>query len=144
MPLVGRRVESFALEDVSEMTAAVLASDLDSFHAPTPVRVSINGTWNGVEEGRPTATGIELGGRLVERRVTTCACVDTLLGVMLVVLARSCHFSALLAKDAELLWVELGAPFGVGHALGERFGSGLGRCGRTHLESWSWRRGKEA
>ncbi len=132
--LVGRRVETFTFEDVSQVATTVLASDLDPLHAPTPVRVPVDRSWNSVEESRPAATRVELGGSFVKRRIAAGASVDTFLGVVLVVFASTAHLCALLAKDAELFRVELGAPFRVGHALGEGLGSSLLGGGGTHLE----------
>lgn len=103
------------------MTAAVVASDLDPLHTPTPIRVPVDRARNSVEERRPAATTIEFGCCLVQRRVAPCACVDTIFGVVLVVFTRTGHFSSLFTQDAELLGVELGTPFRVGHAFGEGF-----------------------
>ena len=48
--------------------------------------------------------------RLVQRCVAPSACVDALRGEMLVVLAGSRGLRALLAQDAELLFIEHRAP----------------------------------
>lgn len=119
MPLVGRRVETLPLEDMPQMTSTVLAGDLNPFHAQGAISVTIDRTRNGVEEGGPAAARVELGRGLVEWRVTTCTGVDTVLGIVVAVLACPSHFGPLLSKDSELLWVELGAPLGVRHALRE-------------------------
>ena len=54
-----------------------------------------------IEECRPSAAALELGGALVEGRPATRAGIDTFL-VELVVLAGACGFRALLSQDAEL------------------------------------------
>lgn len=138
--LVGGRVEPLAFEHVAEVTTTGLASDLDSLHAPAAVDVAIDGARNGVEEGGPSTARVELGRGLVQGRVAARAGVHAVLGIVLVVLACSSHLGALFAQNAELLRVELGAPLGVRHALGERLGSGLRRSSGAHLESGRDRR----
>ncbi|KAI3478708.1 hypothetical protein L1887_59345 [Cichorium endivia] len=64
--LVGGRVESLTLENVTEVTAAGLASDLDPLHSPAAVDVAVDGAWNGVEEGRPSTARVELGRSLFD------------------------------------------------------------------------------
>jgi len=56
----GSRDAPLALEDVALVTPAVGAHDLDALHPPRAVDVLLDGTGNGVEEGGPAATGLEL------------------------------------------------------------------------------------
>lgn len=73
--------------------------------------MSVNCAWDSVKEGGPSAARVELGRRLVKRRVAASTRVDAILGVVLVVLSRARHFGTLFTQDAELLRVELGTPF---------------------------------
>src|SRR5689334_10064176 len=61
MPLVGRGVESLTFEHMPQVASAVLASDFDPLHAPAPIRVSVNGARDRIEECRPSTTAVELG-----------------------------------------------------------------------------------
>lgn len=53
MPLIRRVGEAFAFENVSQMTSAASAGDLDALHAECAVHMAVNGAWNGVKECRP-------------------------------------------------------------------------------------------
>lgn len=101
--LVGGCGVSLSLEDVSEVTAAIRADNLDSLHAKGAVRMSRHGTGDSVEEGGPAAAGLELVVGLVERCLAAGAGVDTLGGHVLVVFASEGTLGALFAEDAELL-----------------------------------------
>jgi hypothetical protein len=87
VPLVGRRRVALALEDMSQVTSAVAAHDLRSLHAKCAVGVSGHGTWHGVEERRPAASGLELVLSSVDGRVAASASVGAGAGRVLVVLA---------------------------------------------------------
>ena len=54
-----------------------------------------------IEEGRPAAPAVKLGGALVERRAAPCAGVDALPFEVLV-LAGTGRLGALFSQDAEL------------------------------------------
>lgn len=120
MPLVCWRLEPFALENMSKVTAAAVTRDFDAFHAPASVAVAIDGARNGVEEGRPAAAGVKLRSCFVQRGIASSTCVDAILGVMLVEFAGSGSLGALLSQNSKLFWVQLSAPFRFGHALRER------------------------
>ena len=77
-----------------------------------------------IEERRPSATRVELMGRLVEGRIACAAGVHALvLGVL--ELAATGRFGALLAKDTELLLGEDRAPLVVGLLDGLGVGHGV-------------------
>jgi len=96
--------EPFALEDMSQVTPAVIADDLRPHHAETGVRLLSHRARNGIPERRPPAARVELVVCLVQRRLATGALVDAGVGVVLVELAGAGHFSAFLSEDAELLY----------------------------------------
>lgn len=105
MPLIRRRVKPFALEHMSQVSATVAAHDFGPDHAKRAVLVPCHGTWQAVKVGRPAAPGIELVRGLVQRGVAPGAGVDAGRGVVLVEFAGAGGFGALLAKDAELLFL---------------------------------------
>jgi len=95
--------EPFALEDVPEMAATGGANDLYARHAHRLVFMSIDGSWNSVEESRPATTAREFRAALVERGPTPGARINPLLLVVFV-LSSARAFCALLTEDPELLW----------------------------------------
>jgi hypothetical protein len=103
MPLVLGVAKPLALEDMSKMSATVVAHNLRPHHAKAGVWSLSNSAWYSIPECRPTAARIEFVVRFVERRVAAGARVDAGVRVMLVVCAGAGHFGALLAEDAELL-----------------------------------------
>jgi hypothetical protein len=103
MPFVRRCWVSLALEHMSQVASAVAANDLCPLHAESAVGVSGHGARNGVEEGGPSATRLELVLSSVDGRVATCAGVCAGGRGVLVVLAGEGRFGAFLTKDAELL-----------------------------------------
>jgi len=128
VPLVrGCRV-SLALEHMSQVASTVAANDLCPLHAESAVGVSGHGARNGVEEGRPSATGLELMLGSVDGRVATCASVCAGGRGVLVVLARERCFGAFLTEDSELLLVQLHLPLLISLLHGVRHLSGF--CGR--------------
>jgi len=58
---VSRRAEALTLEDVSQVTAAVLASNLNPFHTKGGIFVFFDSTGNRVEERWPPTPRIKLG-----------------------------------------------------------------------------------
>lgn len=103
MPFIGRRIESFSLEDVTQVSSAVRADDLCARHAKGAILVAGHGAWDGVEVCRPAAARLELVVGLVERCAAPCASVDTLGRVVLVIFTGARGLGALLSEDAELL-----------------------------------------
>ena len=59
--------------------------------------------WDTVKVRRPPASRLEFVIGLVQWCLTACACVDALLGIVLVELSRARWLGALLPEDAELL-----------------------------------------
>jgi len=102
--------EAFAFEDMSKMAAAGSASNFDAFHTPSFVLMPAHGTWNGIKEGRPSTTTIELGSALVKGRSAACTSVDAGV-VVFIILSCTGGLSAFLAEYSELLWRESGPPF---------------------------------
>jgi hypothetical protein len=103
VPLVRRCWVSLALENMSQVTPAVAANDLRPLHAESAVGVSGHGARHGVEEGRPSAAGLELVLGSVDGRIATGAGICAGGRGVLVVFAREGRFSAFLTEDAELL-----------------------------------------
>lgn len=118
MALVGGSGEALTLEDMTKMATAVMTRDLDALHSEATVDVAVNSPGDGVEESRPAATRVKLCRRLVQRRVATGACVDTLI-VELVVGACAGALSAFLPQNTELGRAELRAPLALALALGK-------------------------
>jgi hypothetical protein len=118
MSLILRVVELFALEDVPQMSSAVVAHNL----RPPTVRSLFDGTGEGVPEGGPPAAGIELVVRFVERRIAALAGVDAGFRVVLIEWAGTGVFGALLAEDSELLCAMLAscARGGMGEGIATR------------------------
>jgi len=92
-----------ALENVTQMPSAVVAYNLGPHHAQTGVRLLANSVRECVPERRPSTPRVELVVGFVERSVTSRACVDAGVRVVLVQLAGAGSLGALLAEDAELL-----------------------------------------
>lgn len=92
-----------SLEDMSQMTSAVVTNNFSAHHAETWVRLLTNSAGYGVPKGRPSAAGVKLVICFVERRIAAAARVDAGVGVVLVVGAGTGGLGAFLAEDAELL-----------------------------------------
>lgn len=108
MPLIGGRIVALALEDVTQMAAAVGADDLGARHAERAIFVADDGAGDAVKVGRPAAAGAELVSCLVERRVASGARVHARVRAVLVVLSGAGPFGSLFAEDAELLYLDRG------------------------------------
>ena len=104
VPLILRVSKPLALEDVSQMPAAIVAYNLGPHHAQTGVRLLSDRVGERIPKRRPSTPGVELVVCLVERRVAAGALVHASIRVVLVELAGAGHLSALLAENAELLW----------------------------------------
>lgn len=87
MPLVGRGRVALALEDMTEMAAAIRTDNLGSLHAEAAIGVSGHGTRQAVKIRRPPTAGLELVVGLVQRGSTPGACVHALGRLVLVVRA---------------------------------------------------------
>ena len=85
------------------MSSAVRAHNLRPRHAELTVFVACDGSRDRVEVGRPAAARAEFLCSLVKRRGASGTGVNALLGVVLIVFARTWRFSALFAENAELL-----------------------------------------
>lgn len=95
---------SFTLEDMAEMTSTVIADDLGALHAKGIVHMSLHSTGNRIKVSGPATTGLELVIGCVKRRITPGAVVHALGRMVLIVLAGTGAFCALLTKNAELFW----------------------------------------
>lgn len=85
MSLIGGGLVTFVVENVANVTTAVSTADLSALHAHGDVRSEGESAFDGLVEGRPAATRVELGLALVERRLASCAKILAVL-VELVVL----------------------------------------------------------
>jgi hypothetical protein len=103
VPLIRGCWVSLALEYMSQVTSAVAANDLCPLHAESAVSVSGHGARHGVEEGRPSAAGLELVLGSVDGRIAAGAGICAGGRGVLVVFAGEGCFSAFLTEDAELL-----------------------------------------
>ena len=103
MPFVLGIAESLALKNVSEVTSAVVANDLSPHHTQTRVWLLSNSTGYGVPESGPPAARVEHVVCFVKRCVTATAGIDTRVGVVLVVFARTGWLGTLLSQNTELL-----------------------------------------
>lgn len=92
-----------SLENMSQVTAAVVTHNLSAHHAQARVRLLSNSTGYGVPKRRPSAAGVELVVCFIERRIAAAAGVDAGVRVMLVVSAGTGGLGALFAEYAELL-----------------------------------------
>lgn len=102
MSLVCRGRIALALENMTQMAAAVAAHNLRTRHAKGAVRMSCHRARDRVEVGRPATAGFELVRCLVERSGAGGARVDPVRRHVLVVGARVGGFGALFAKNTEL------------------------------------------
>ena len=113
-------VETFALEDVTEVAVALFTDNFDALGAEAGVAAELDGVARGrVVEGRPPAVGVELGGGGEKGGAATGADVGA--GALLLEDGVGGGEGAVgtgLAEDAVLLGGEAGAPCGVGK-LGE-------------------------
>lgn len=103
MALIRGRRESLALENMTQVTAAIGADNLSSDGAEASVLVPGDGAGDAVEIRRPAAARAELLCCLVKRRVACGASVGALLGVVLVKLSSARGFSSLFSENPELL-----------------------------------------
>jgi len=110
MPLIRRRRISLPLKHMSQMPSTITAHNLDPLHAKRLIRVAGDSSRHGIEKSRPTAAGLELVVGFVERGLAAGAGVDAGGRGVFVVLASEGGFGALLAEDAELLWISSLAP----------------------------------
>lgn len=94
MAFIRWRRESFALEYMTEMAPASGASDLRAGHTQRFVLDTTDGSWDSIEESRPTATTREFGVARVERRPTPGARVNARFLVVFV-FPSACVFCAL-------------------------------------------------
>lgn len=102
MALIRRHRESLALENMTQVAAAVGADNLGSDSAEASVLVPGDGAGDAVEIRRPAAARVELVRCLVERRVACSAGVGALLGVVLIKLSSAGGFGALFSENPEL------------------------------------------
>jgi hypothetical protein len=100
--LICRRWETFALEDVPQMPTTVGADNLGSRHAQGAVLMTSDRAWDAVKVRWPSTARLEFVVGLVQWCFTACACVDTLLWIVLVELSRAWWLGALFPEDAEL------------------------------------------
>jgi len=101
--LVGRRGIALSLENMAEMTSAIGTDNFGSCHSKRVVCVPSDGTGDAVKVGRPTTAGLELMVCLVQRRIATCARVDSMIRGELIVLSGEWSFGALLSQNSELV-----------------------------------------
>src|SRR5215469_4168746 len=104
MPLIRRCRVSLSLKHMPQMPSTICAHNLRPLHPKTLVRMSLHCSRNGVEKGRPPASGLEFVICRVEGCVAGSAGVDAGARHVLVEFTGVGSFSALLADDAELLW----------------------------------------
>ena len=99
---------------MAEVGAAVVAGDFGADHAEAAVGVLVDqASVVRRVETRPAATGIELGFGAEKRRPAADAAVGAVV-LAIPITAGKGAFRAFLARDVELRFVKLGAPFGVG------------------------------
>jgi hypothetical protein len=104
-----------------EVTPTGSTDNLGAFDPQRKVHVASYSARDGVEKGWPATATVELGGALVEGRVTSRAGIDP--GVFgMLVLPRTGSLCALQTEHPELLWAEDRPPFllglgflGIGH-----------------------------
>lgn len=104
MPLIGGSRIPFALENMSQMTAAIRAHNLCPCHPKCIISMPSNGAWNSVKICRPSATRFELMVGLVEGRFAAGAGVDTRFRHVLVVFPAKGSLSTLFSQNSELLY----------------------------------------
>ena len=88
---------------MSQVASAVAANNLCPLHAESAVGVSGHGARHGVEEGRPSAAGLELVLGSVNWCVAAGASICARGRGVLVVFAGEGRFGAFLTENAELL-----------------------------------------
>lgn len=66
------------------MTATVFADDFSSRRPKRSVLMPDDCAGNTLKKSRPTATGIELGGRFIQWSIAACAGVDSRVNVLVV------------------------------------------------------------
>ena len=84
------------------MPATIATHNLYPFHPKRPICMSCHGAWNGIEERRPSATGLEFVVGGVERCVAAGAVVGAVGWVVFVEFAGEGGLGAFLAEDLEL------------------------------------------
>jgi hypothetical protein len=78
---------------MAQVAAAVGTDDFGSYGAKASVLMSSNRTRDAVKIRRPATARVKLVSCLVERRIASSASVDTLFGVVLVILSTVGSFS---------------------------------------------------
>ena len=104
MPLVRRGRKALTLKDVSQVSTTVRANNLRPRNTKGAVLIPSHGAWEAVKVGRPPAARLELVVGLVQEGVAPGAGIDSCLGVVLVELAGSRRFSALLPQNTKLVY----------------------------------------
>ncbi len=114
---VGRGVVALTLEDVAEVGVAVGAAHLDAWPAGQRPVLDVADAILGerLEEARPTAMRVELGGAAEQFGVAGPAAVDTL-GLGVGVFADKGRLGARFPQDVELPGAELDPPLLVGQS----------------------------
>jgi len=102
MSLVSRGLIAFTFEHMPQMPTTFTANNLRPGHAKCAVRVASHSSWNGIEEGRPSAAGLEFVVGFVERRITGGAIVGSFSWQVFIVFPGEWSFGTLFADYAEL------------------------------------------
>lgn len=84
MTSIGGCLVSFAVEDVSQMSSTVLASDFGAFHPEGAIFMCFQCAWDAIVESRPSTARIELGFGLVQVCTTSSTLVHSLLEMFVV------------------------------------------------------------
>jgi len=103
MAFIRRCWEFLPLEYMTKVAATSSTSDLDAGHEQRLVLMSIDGSWDSVEESRPTTTAREFGAALVEGSSAPSARINSLFLVVFV-LSSASALRALLTQNLKLLW----------------------------------------
>jgi hypothetical protein len=103
MPLIGGRVIPLALKHMPQMAPAIRAHDLRALHAEGAIGMACYRSGDIIKVCWPTAAGLELVVRGVQRGVAAGAGVDTSLWCVLVKFASVRGFGPLLSEDSELV-----------------------------------------
>lgn len=114
MPLILWIPKPLAFENMPQMTSAVVTDNFGPHHAEARVGFLSYRTRHSVPKCRPSAARVEFMIGLVEWGLAAGAFIDASVRVVLVVLGRAGHFSALFTEDAELFWRKLCLPFALG------------------------------
>jgi len=93
----------FPLEHMTKVATTGSTGNLRAGHKQRLVFMSIDGSWDSVEESGPTTTARELGTALVEWGSTPGARIDPLF-LVFIVLSRARVFRALLTQNPKLFW----------------------------------------